>query len=174
MVMPPDSRRAICSLEPTRLATSPAWRCVKNSNGSIIKRQRNRLVVTTASLACSRSRTDWRTTTNTARHVAISAIPIRSGASQLSMRWMRMSSTNILEKPAAIILGITRTMLTITSSATADLLRRSSRRSRPIPFGLAPSSLNSSPRSKVNTTPVKARSSSAMLTRRRPVAGSLM
>ena len=58
--MPPESRRAICSLALTRLAMSPAWRWVKNSTGSAMTCQRKRLIMTTASLVCSLSSSDWR------------------------------------------------------------------------------------------------------------------
>ena len=45
---------------------------------------------------------------------------------------------------------------------------------QPHPLRLVPSFLNASVLSMVSTTPVKARSSSAMSIRRRPIAGSLM
>ena len=56
--MPLDSKRPICSFASTRVAMSPAWRCVKNSTGSAITCHKKRLTMTTESLVCSRSNSD--------------------------------------------------------------------------------------------------------------------
>ena len=134
---PPESRRAICSLAATRLAMSPAWRWVKNSTGSAMTCQRNRLIITTASLVCSRSSSDWRSMVRMARNSAVTPMPISSGTSQLSACLIRMSSTKILENPAATMLGTISAKLTTTSSATAVFEPRNSRSSSRRPLRLA-------------------------------------
>ena len=77
----------------------------------------------------------------------------------------------IFEKPAATIAGTTSARLTSTSRATAVFEERNSRSSSRKPCGLLPDRLNSAVGSMASATPVKARSSSTMSVRRRPIAG---
>ena len=79
----------------------------------------------------------------------------------------------IFENPAATIAGTTSARLTRTSSPTAGFDERSSRSNSRKPCGLLPDRLNSAVGSIASATPVKARSSSTMSVRRRPIAGSL-
>ena len=171
---PLESRRPICSLAPTRLEISPAWRWVKNSTGSAMTCQRKRLTITTESLVCSLSSSDWRTSVSSARTSAVRPMPISSGMNQLPVCWIRMLSMKICEKPAATIAGTTSARLTSTSRATGAFDERNSRSSSFNPSGLMPDRWNSAVGSIVSATPVKARSSSTMSVRRRPTAGSLM
>ena len=101
-------------------------------------------------------------------------MPISSGTSQFVLCWIRMSSTKIFENPALTTAGTISAKLTTTSRPTAGFEPRNSRSSKRSPCGLRPSFLNASVGSMVRTTPVNARSSSAMSIRRRPIAGSLM
>ena len=57
-------------------------------------RQRKRLIMTTASLVCSLSNSDWRTMVSKARKAAVRAMPISSGTSQLA----RVLDQNVVDE----------------------------------------------------------------------------
>ena len=77
--------------------------------------------MTTESLVCSLSNSDWRTNVKAARTSAVRAMPISSGMSQLEVCWMRMWSMKILENPAATIAGTTSARLTTHEQADGGL-----------------------------------------------------
>ncbi len=102
--------------------------------------------MTTASLVCSRSSSDWRTMVRMARNVAVMAMPISNGMSQFEVCRIRISSTKILENPATTMLGTTSARLTTTSSPTAVFEPRNSRSNNRNPLGSLPVFTNASVR----------------------------
>ena len=113
--------------------------------------------------------------------------PVRGEVVRLSASWQQMTALHAYPEPVLRLLGETTAAATLLAAIikfAGNLILQTDALGNYVMPGVAagsynmfanyPNFLNASVRSMASTTPVNARSSSAMSMRRRPIAGSLM